>query len=124
MLHAPGGIMFSRLVIGLIALVITPAYAETPAERGGYLVNTLMTCHNCHTPMGPNGPDFTRALSGGPQVFDEPAFTARGANITQDKDAGIGKWSDPDIKRALRKGENPAGVKLAPIMPSGFYEIL
>ena len=34
------------------------------SERGSYLVNTVMTCHNCHTPMGPNGPQFDKALSG------------------------------------------------------------
>src|SRR5262249_48005932 len=34
-------------------------------ERGRYLVDTIMTCHNCHTPMGPNGPQFNKALSGG-----------------------------------------------------------
>jgi mono/diheme cytochrome c family protein len=121
---AHGGIMLNRLVIGFVTLVITPALAETPAERGGYLVNTVMTCNNCHTPMGPNGPDFSRALSGGPQVFDEPVFTVRGANITPDMETGIGKWSDAEIKRVLRKGETPAGVKLAPVMPTGFYEIL
>jgi hypothetical protein len=25
----------------------------------------VMTCHNCHTPKGPNGPQFDKALSGG-----------------------------------------------------------
>ena len=49
------------------------AVAQTPVERGGYLVNTIMTCHNCHTPMGPNGPQFDKALSGGLR-FDEPPF--------------------------------------------------
>ena len=26
------------------------AMAESPAERGSYLVNTIMACGNCHTP--------------------------------------------------------------------------
>jgi hypothetical protein len=39
--------------------------AQASLERGRYLVDTVMTCHNCHTPMGPNGPQFDKALSGG-----------------------------------------------------------
>ena len=46
------------------------------------------------------------------------------SNITQDKETGIGNWSDADIKKALQKGERPNGVRLAAIMPSDFYEIL
>jgi mono/diheme cytochrome c family protein len=111
--------------IGLLAaFTLAPASAQSPIERGAYLVNAVMTCHNCHTPMTSGGPDFSRALSGGPQVFDEPSFTVRGANITPDLETGIGKWTDADIKRAMRKGVRPNGVALAPIMPTGFYEIL
>jgi len=116
--------MFRKVALGLLVFTITPALAQSPIERGAYLVNAVMTCHNCHTPMTPTGPDFSRALSGGPQVFDEPAFTVRGANITPDLETGIGKWSDADLKRTLRKGVAPNGVMLAPIMPTGFYEIL
>jgi hypothetical protein len=35
-------------------------------------------------------------LFGGPQTFDEPTFTVKGANITPDPDSGIGKWSADD----------------------------
>lgn len=100
------------------------AMAQSPVERGSYLVNTIMTCHNCHTPMGPNGPDFSKALSGGPQVFDEPPFTVRGANITPDRETGIGNWSTDDIKKTLVTGVRPNGVPLAPIMPTAFYGVI
>jgi len=116
--------MFRQIAaVGLLALVVTPAMAQTPAERGGYLVNTLMTCNNCHTPMGPQGPDFSKALSGG-LTFDEPPFKVTASNITPDPDTGIGKWTDAQIKTLLRKGTRPNGVNVAPIMPTGFYEIL
>jgi mono/diheme cytochrome c family protein len=97
--------------------------AQTPVERGKYLVDTVMTCHNCHTPMGPNGPQFDKALSGGLR-FDEPPFDVTAPNITPDKETGIGNWTDAQIKTALQKGVRPNGVRLAEIMPSGFYEIL
>lgn len=111
------------LFAGAVVSAVTPAVAQTPAERGGYLVNTLMTCNNCHTPMGPQGPDFSKALSGG-LTFDEPPFKVTASNITPDPDTGLGKWTDAQIKTLLRKGVRPDGTKVAPIMPTGFYEIL
>ncbi|MGZ5828647.1 MAG: cytochrome c, partial [Xanthobacteraceae bacterium] len=36
----------------------------------------------------------------------------------------IGRWTDAQIKALLRTGINPNGVKIAPIMPTGFYDIL
>ena len=100
------------------------AFAQAPVERGKYLVNTIMTCQNCHTPKGERGaPVFERDLSSG-LSWDEPPFKVTASNITQDKDTGIGNWSDADIRRALQKGERPNGVRLAAIMPSDFYEIL
>ena len=99
-------------------------FAQTPVERGKYLVNTILTCQNCHTPKGERGaPIYERDLSSGLE-FDEPPFKVTASNITQDKETGIGNWSDADIKKALQKGERPNGVRLAAIMPSDFYEIL
>ena len=40
------------------------AQAAASVERGDYLVNTIAGCGNCHTPLGPNGPEFDKALSG------------------------------------------------------------
>jgi len=112
-------------LFGLVALLATTAavQAQSPAERGGYLVNTIMTCHNCHTPMGPNGPQFDRALSGGLR-FNEPPFDVTASNVTPDPETGIGKWSDADIKKALQDGARPNGTHLAEVMPTGFYKIL
>lgn len=91
--------------------------------RGDYLVNTIMTCQNCHTPMGPNGPDFSKAMSGG-LLFDEPPFKVVASNITQDKETGIGGWTDAQIKHLLRTGQRLNGVQIAEVMPTSFYGIL
>ena len=78
------------------------AQQQSPVERGNYLVNSILTCGNCHTPRGPGGVfDMSKQLSGGPQTWDEPPFKVKGANITPDPDTGIGKWSDADIKREI-----------------------
>jgi mono/diheme cytochrome c family protein len=100
------------------------AVAQTPVERGAYLVNTILTCGNCHTPRGPGGVfDMSRQLSGGPQTWDEATFKVKGANITPDPDTGIGKWSAAEIKHSLLTGMRPNGKPIAPIMPYVFYKI-
>jgi mono/diheme cytochrome c family protein len=112
------------VVLTSLACLIGQAGAETPVERGDYLVNGILTCGNCHTPRGPGGVfDDARRLSGGPQVFDEPAFTVRGSNITPHKETGIGSWSAAELKRTLQDGVRPNGVPLAPIMPSAYYKV-
>ncbi|WP_246663059.1 cytochrome c [Pseudolabrys sp. FHR47] len=115
----------AAFVISMIAGVGT-ATAQANGDlvaRGDYLVNTIMTCQNCHTPMGPNGPDFSKALSGG-LLFDEPPFKVVASNITQDKETGIGGWTDAQIKHLLRTGQRPNGVQIAEVMPTSFYGIL
>jgi mono/diheme cytochrome c family protein len=119
-------IMIRYATIALAGLLAggSAASAQTPVERGSYLVNSILTCGNCHTPRGPGGVfDMAKQLSGGPQTFDEPNFTVKGANITPDNDTGIGKWTAADIKRALLEGKRPDGSQLAPIMPYGFYKV-
>ena len=105
------------------------ALAETPAQRGDYLVNTIMACGNCHSPRDANGRVIAdKALSGG-LTFTTPAFVATASNITPDPETGIGSWSDAEIKRTLIEGMRPEhghlpGVPLAAIMPANFYKAL
>jgi mono/diheme cytochrome c family protein len=73
--------------------------------------------------MGPNGPQFDKALSGGLR-FNEPPFDVTASNITPDVETGIGSWKEGDIKKALQDGVRPNGVRLAEVMPTGFYKIL
>jgi mono/diheme cytochrome c family protein len=119
--------MMSRtFIVALAALcaAATSAPAETPIERGSYLVNAVMACDLCHTPRGPGGLNMERRFSGGSIVWDGPAYTVHGSNITPDRDTGIGAWSKDDIKRLLTTGVRPNGVPVAPQMPYGFYRIL
>ncbi|SDP00310.1 c-type cytochrome [Afipia sp. GAS231] len=105
------------------------ATAETPVERGAYLVNSIMACGNCHSPRDAGGRLISdKAFSGG-LTFNTPPFIATAANITQDIETGIGSWSDAEIKRALVEGMRPdhghlASVPLAAIMPANFYKAL
>jgi mono/diheme cytochrome c family protein len=115
-----------NLLLGITALLATTSLtqAQTPIERGSYLVNGVLTCGNCHTPRGPGGVfAMDRQLSGGPQEWDRPTYKVRGANITPDKETGIGNWSEADIKRAITNGTRPNDTPLAPIMPHSFYKV-
>lgn len=113
--------------------------------RGQHLV-TIMVCHDCHTPwaMGPNGPapDMTRMLSGHPQQLAMPPApalpagpwmmvaaatntawagpwgTSFTANLTPDKETGIGTWSEADFVATIRNGRHQGrGRQLLPPMP-------
>ena len=64
--------------------ISSAATAETPLERGTYLMQSIVACGNCHTPKGPNGELPGMELAGGFK-FDEPPFTAYASNITPDK---------------------------------------
>jgi mono/diheme cytochrome c family protein len=103
---------------------LTAASAETSLERGEYLVNSVMACDGCHTPRGAGGLNMQRRFSGGSQIWDEATYTVRGSNISQDRETGIGTWSDADIRRALVEGVRPNGVPLSPQMPFAFYKLL
>src|SRR5258707_262525 len=120
---APGEIhMRKALAAATMAAcwVAGSAVAETPLERGQYLVGSIMGCGNCHTPVGPNGPIMDKALSGGPPL-EENLFTAVPSNITPDPQTGIGKWTNAQIKVAIRRGKRPDGTLLGPPMPFGQY---
>jgi len=105
-------------------VAITPtAEAETPYQRGKYLVEVVAACGNCHTPMGPKGPIMARALSGGPPLV-EPGIKAFATNITSDMETGIGKWSVAQIVRAVRDGVRPDGSLIRPPMPFELYRKL
>jgi len=126
-----GGFMFRFCILVCLWLlgVCDAAPAESLAERGGYLVNTIMACGNCHSPRDANGEIIKDKVLSGGRVFSTPAFVVTTSNITPDIETGIGSWSDAEIKRALVEGIRPEhhrlpGVPLAAIMPANFYKAL
>ena len=109
-------------LVVLACAVAGTAKAATQLERGSYLVNTIMTCGNCHSPKGPPAAVAGKDFSGGLR-FTTPAFDVTAPNITPDKETGIGTWSAADIKKLLLTGVPPDGKPIA-VMPTGFYGIL
>jgi mono/diheme cytochrome c family protein len=110
--------------LGVTGMLAAPAFAETPLERGTYLVKTIGGCGNCHTPKGPGGvPVADKEMAGGFK-FDERPFTAYASNITPDPETGIGKWTDQQIIDAIRVGKRPDGSVIGPPMPIALYREL
>jgi mono/diheme cytochrome c family protein len=117
-------VRIATICLALIAAMLSAANAQSDLiKRGDYLVNTIMTCGNCHTPKGPPAVIAGKDFSGG-LTWDEPPFKVTAPNITPDKDTGIGAWSDAEIKILMRTGKRPNGVQIAEIMPTAFYGIV
>lgn len=91
---------------------------------GGYIVNSLAHCFECHSTPDANGvPDFAHGLgAGGFEIQLAPGMTVHTPNITSDPETGIGKWSDADIKNAITEGRTPTGGHLSPPMPFAFFK--
>ncbi|HEY0707444.1 MAG TPA: c-type cytochrome [Polyangia bacterium] len=125
---------------GLASLACTGKYVRpttldkidaTPErlERGGYLVNSIMSCGACHTPRVGNtwlGGERADAYLAGGGMFDDPdmGFQINSPNITPDRETGIGAWSDDEILRAIRDGVHKDGSLLRPPMPFYMYDAL
>ena len=81
--------------------------------KGQYIFALSGGCA-CHTvPKGsPNA---------GGRAFPIPFGTVYSTNITQDKETGLGKWSDQQIRDAITKGIDDEGERIIPVMPYEAY---
>ena len=89
--------------------------AQTAAmiERGKYLA-TAADCGACHT--APDGKPFAGGLA-----VSTPLGTIYSTNITPSKDFGIGRDTEEEFSRALRRGIRRDGAELYPAMPYTSY---
>jgi mono/diheme cytochrome c family protein len=140
-------VLLALVLLPIAALVTaSKSAAEVQTERiarGKYLV-TYGGCNDCHTPLkmtdkGPV-PDFSRMLSGHPQEVQLPppelkpgpwfAATAGmtawagpwgisyAANLTPDRNTGMGIWTEDMFLKAMRTGRHMgSGREILPPMP-------
>lgn len=71
-------------------------------NRGYYLTEALGHCQQCHTPR-----NFMYGLKGGQAYAGAPQQDWVAYNITNDKQSGIGAWSDQDLESYLSTGHGP-----------------
>ncbi len=83
-------------------------------ERGRYLA-TIADCAACHT----DGRSKDQFAGGRP--IETPFGKVLAANITPDRETGIGNWSDSEFDAAVRLGRRPDGSRLYPAMPFPYY---
>jgi mono/diheme cytochrome c family protein len=113
-----GWIALAGAAMVVAATTLLPrAHAQSPVERGKYLV-VVAGCNDCHTPGFFFGkPDPQKFLGGSDVGFEIPGLGVfNGRNITPDKETGIGGWTDEQIATAITTGMRPDGRQLAPIM--------
>ena len=117
--------------------------------RGNYLVGA-MGCNDCHTPMkmGPNGPerDMSRMLTGHPEdlvmpsapvlpkgpwmatmsatmtAWSGPWGVSFTANLTPDKETGLGLWTEEMFIATMKTGRHQG--KGRPVLPPMPVEML
>jgi hypothetical protein len=90
-----------------------------PVKRGKYLVDTHL-CALCHSPIDKDQrvlPGMT--FAGGQLIRIEPFGDYPTCNLTSDKETGLGRWTDDQIKRVITTGIRPNGVRLPPF-PMGW----
>jgi mono/diheme cytochrome c family protein len=81
--------------------------------RGQYLFSVAGGCA-CHTE--PKGTSHA-----GARAFPIPSGTVYSTNITQDKETGLGTWTDQQIHDAMVKGIRKDGSRILPVMPYEKY---
>jgi mono/diheme cytochrome c family protein len=88
---------------------------QTPAaiKRGEYLA-IAADCGACHT--APGGQPFAGGLA-----IATPLGTIYTTNITSSADFGIGRYTEEEFSRALRRGVRRDGANLYPAMPYTSY---
>lgn len=89
-----------NFIINTIPQKPEPTKRPSPADRiayGKYMV-TSASCGECHTPFDKGKFDTTKFLAGG-RTFGLPAGDVTSANLSPDKETGIGNWSREDFMK-------------------------
>lgn len=124
-----------RLILRLIPESAPPfPAAPDPKDRvayGRYLA-TIASCGNCHTPTNRGQPLHGMNLAGGfefPLLDVEggslsrlPKGKVRSANITPDRDTGIGNWSRDQFIQRFRDFRGEAGQRRAVKVENGQFQ--
>jgi mono/diheme cytochrome c family protein len=103
----------------------TAAAFTDPVRHGAYLA-TIGHCMECHAAWSRGVADFKDGLGRGGRPFPVPGAAADApptitANITSHPTAGIGGWTDAEIRRAITQGIARDGRHLKPPMAFRSY---
>jgi len=111
------GLVAIVVLLCTATLVVGAAAPGGQVERGGYLVNQVAMCVQCHTPRDANGNlDRTHLLQGAPLPVSSP-FPSKQWAFRAPAIAGLPGWSDEDVVSLLTKGHRLNGYMPTPPMP-------
>ncbi|HWB64418.1 MAG TPA: hypothetical protein VG603_12960, partial [Chitinophagales bacterium] len=102
---------------------VNPPDTNNLVEYGKYLVTGRYDCYPCHSKdfktMNMEFPEKSGGyLGGGNKMVALSGETRYTANITPDKETGIGAWTEDDFANAMRHQKNKAGHTLRdPMLP-------
>jgi mono/diheme cytochrome c family protein len=111
--------MFAALIVlfaiapGATQTVAPMDAASNQVEVGRYLV-ILGDCESCHD--RPGGQKFAGGLP-----LNTPFGVIYSANITPDRQTGIGAWSEADFYRAMHEGRDDQNAHLYPAFPYPYF---
>lgn len=100
---------------------VTSVAEVSPDDKlayGAYLAGPLGHCIECHSPMGPKGPDWEHQGGAGGLEIPGPWGVSVSANITP---TALAHVSDAHIKQAITQGKRPDGSPMLPPMAYGYY---
>jgi mono/diheme cytochrome c family protein len=102
------------ILIGLLctAFNLGQAHADASADliAKGKALTEAGDCGSCHTA------DPAKPFAGGKRI-PTPFGGIYSANLTPDRNTGLGLWRDEDFLRAMRFGEGPDGSRYYPAFP-------
>lgn len=135
-----GLVLLLVLIVVVKFFVLSPQYRAAPdvkaptspeaVARGKYLFHHVTGCAPCHSKIDETkaGEVFVEGhLGEGRDFGEQPGQPAhfRSANLTPDKETGVGNWTDGEILRAMREGVSRDNRPLFPQMPyQVFREVL
>lgn len=103
----------------VVALLLLAGAARAEPDRFGLLeqgraLATAGDCIACHT--APGGVPFA-----GGRGIETPFGTINSANLTPDRETGLGRWSNAEFARAMSRGIARGGRHLYPAFPYTYY---
>jgi len=107
-------IFFAGIMAAGICHAADPADQTAAAINRGEYLATAADCGACHT--APGGKPFAGGLP-----IDTPLGTIYSTNITPSADFGIGRYTEKEFSRVLRRGIRGDGANLYPAMPYTSY---
>jgi mono/diheme cytochrome c family protein len=120
-MHSKRNWIWTGLGVAALACAAVTAAAETPVQRGRYLVEEVGKCGMCHTPIVAGKPDKAKHLKGAVLPV-QPIEAIQGWHKTSPDITPGGRlwsrWGEKGLTDYLVTGKNPRGGEADAPMPT------